>query len=142
MARLAAQEQKALGAGLKVVAGELREIDTCAGTGGEVEKATAVALGAVGQHDPAARAEAAVQAASRAWIIGAVPPLLARSTEADVLGHVVEEKPTSDIVKEHRRQVRSISPFLVVAAFTQRMISATISQGTSKVTMVSLAHAT
>lgn len=110
MARLAAQQQEALGAGLKVVAGELREVDTCAGTGGEVEEATAIALGAVGQHDPAAGAEATVQTASLTRIIGAVPPLLARSTEADVLGHVVEEKPTGDIVKEHRRQVRPISP--------------------------------
>ena len=61
VARLVAQEQEALGAGLEVVTGELREVDAGAGTGGEVEEAAAVAVGAVEQHDPTARAEAGVQ---------------------------------------------------------------------------------
>ena len=61
VARLVTQEQEALGGGLEVVSGELREVDAGAGAGGEVEEAAAVAVGAGGQHDPAARAEARVQ---------------------------------------------------------------------------------
>ena len=70
-------------------------------------------LGAVGQHDLVAQAEAGVQLiASLARVSGAVPPFLARGAEANVprSGHVVEEKSVGDVVDEYRRQVGPISP--------------------------------
>ena len=88
---------------------ELPEVDAGAGGGGEVEEAARVAAGAVGEHEPAARAEEGV-ALALARVGGAVPPLLARGAEADVLGHVGAEQPAGDVADEHRREVGPISP--------------------------------
>lgn len=105
--RRVAQEQEALDAGLDVVGGELREVHADAGEGGQVEEAAAAAIvvagavDAVRQHGPMAGPEAGVQAAGAIpRVRGALPPLLARGAEADVLGHVVAEQPTGDVVDE------------------------------------------
>lgn len=100
MAVPVAQEQEALGGGFHVVADrELWEVDVGERARDEVEEAAAGAVGVVGEHDPAARAEAAVEVTALAWVSGAGSPVLAGGAEAEVLGHVVAEQPVGDVVQ-------------------------------------------